>query len=456
MNTQRLNQKGITLCLIALLAGCSSLDSQQHYSQQANEVLVPDNWSQSDAYQNRTFTNQLLTIVDQPSVSELVKQTLAANYDLRRTAITLKQAQLLQVQSGIAERPSLDAKYSAQRAKQGKISSSQTVSLDLSWELDVWGRLADATDASIANTRAAELDLQAARNSLAARVVQAWLDIVYRAEIIRVEQEWVKSLTNTEEIIKEQVLDGVKEPADLDTARAETEKTRATLANRIYQQKIAMRKLNVLRGRSDHDLSELSMTLPDIAHPPVQLPGKVIGSRPDLIAAYQRVLQADKNTSVAYKELLPKFTLTASVSRTGNSMDQLLNNSSAWSLLGNITAPLFNRDKLKTSAEIEQLKAESSYLAYQNTLLNALSEVENAFDQEASYRQQQSHLKKALDFSLASMGNYQERYQDGVSDILTLLTAKQSAFQARIQLLQTEQARFSNRITLGLALGMGV
>lgn len=446
----------MSLSLVVLLGGCSTINSNQPFSEREAEVDIPANWQAADEYVNAEFPSQLLALIEQESVVRLVEQTLAVNYDLRRTAIRLEEARLLQYQADINDRPTVNAKFEGQHSKQGQTTSQQTLTLDMSWELDVWGRLADASDAAMANTQASELDYQYARNSLAARVIQAWLDISYRAKIIEVEKQWIANLVSTEEIIKEQVVDGTKELADLDAARAATARVRATQEARIHSQNRALRNLNVLRGQTGTEVEGAPADLPQISAPPIQLSGDLIGSRPDLIAAYQRIVAADKNTAVAYKELLPKFTLTASISRSGTSMNQLLENSSVWNLIGGITAPLFDRGRLKSNAEIAELKAESSYLAYQNSLLTAITEVENAMDNEASLLRQQEYLQQAYDFSQSSMRNYQVRYQDGVSGILSLLAAKQAAFQAHIQLLETEKARFSNRITLGLALGMGV
>ena len=119
-------------------------------------------------------------------------------------------------------------------------------------------------------------------------------------------------------------------------------------------------------------------------------------------------------------------------------------------------SPLFNAGKLKTEAQIADLETELQYLKYQQTLLNALNEVETALGQEASLAEQQTQLAHALRHSDASLQHYQARYREGLNDIIDLLNAQQSRFNTRIQLLQTQQARLNNRIILALALGMGV
>ncbi len=258
---------GVLLSLLVLLSGCNAINSHQVFSERQSDIEIPTSWQSADTYVNSEFSNQLLALVEQEPVAQLVDQALAANYDLRRTAIRLEEARLLQYQAGINDRPAVNAKFEGQRSKQGQTTSQQTLSLDMSWELDVWGRLADANSAAIANTQASKLDYQSARNSLAARVIQAWLDISYRAKIIDVEKQWIANLISTEEIIKEQVIDGTKEQADLDAARAATAKVRASLESRIHSQSRALRSLNVLRGQTGTNIDGVPAVLPQISAP---------------------------------------------------------------------------------------------------------------------------------------------------------------------------------------------
>ncbi|WP_155160348.1 TolC family protein [Sansalvadorimonas verongulae] len=102
------------------------------------------------------------------------------------------------------------------------------------------------------------------------------------------------------------------------------------------------------------------------------------------------------------------------------------------------------------------MQAEQSYLAYKDVVLTALNEVETSLGSEATLAEQQTFLRTALTHSENSLNYYQGLYRDGVGEILDLLNAQQRVYDARIQLLQTQQARLTNRITLSLALGKGV
>ncbi|NOH31667.1 TolC family protein [Vibrio mediterranei] len=440
---------------VVLISGCSSFNPPR-YSEKHISPRIPNQWDNAKSYVNSNFSTQLLELVNNDELSVLVHDTLESNYDLRQTALRLRQADLIALQRNNYLQPSLSTNYQASRDTSSTISNSHKLSLDLSWELDVWGRLADKSRAASSRAKSAELDYLYARSSLAARVIQAWLDIQYRAAMINVEKQWIVSLLDTEEVITSQILDGSKEHADLDTARAATERVKAGLVARQQQQLAAIRSLNALRGNTSKDYRISSHALPTIPTPILKLPGEMVGSRPDLLSAYQSILAADTDTSVAYKELLPKITLTASLYRLGTYPDALSQTPSLWSLMGGVTAPIFNQNSIKTNAKVAALKAEDSYINYQKKLVSALTEVNIALDKEYYLTLQEQHYKDAKDYSNSSMKNYEYLYQEGTSDIIALLVAKQSVYQSTIQLLQTQQARFSNRVSLGLALGMGV
>ena len=127
-----------------------------------------------------------------------------------------------------------------------------------------------------------------------------------------------------------------------------------------------------------------------------------------------------------------------------------------WSVLGSISAPLFQGGKLKSNAEIAELTTEQSYWAYQETLLNAVNEVENSIGQESALALQQEHLNEALSSAKRSIASYEEKYRKGLVDIFDLLTVQQQTYDAEAQLTNTTYQRLLNRIELGLALGLGV
>lgn len=456
---------GALISILSALCACSSY-SPDVSQRQHSALSIPKQWQRvthSNTTQhliktspNTGLSNQLLQLINDPQLEKLVEQTLLNNYDLQRTAIRVREQQLIAHQIYANRSPIIDLNLTSQREKNPQIYNQHQLSLNLSWEIDVWGRLADANTAAAKRTQIAELDYQAAQDSLVARVVQQWIDISVREQILMTENTWLASLKATEATITERYIDGLGNIADLDAAHATTERILARIVARQQTQHTAYQHLAMLQGSTDTTALPDANTQLNIAAPPSILPADLIAHRPDLKAAYHAITAADSEAAAAYKQLLPSFNLSSSLSQTRPHISDLLSGSTAWSLLTRLSAPVFNAGRIKSVAKVAELQAERSYLHYQQTLLTALTEVENALGQEAALAIQQQHYQNTFNHAESSSLYYQARYKAGLTDILDLLNAEQSAFEARIQLLQTQQARLTNRISLGLALGLGV
>jgi outer membrane protein TolC len=154
--------------------------------------------------------------------------------------------------------------------------------------------------------------------------------------------------------------------------------------------------------------------------------------------------------------MLPSFSLSASLTDIADSPSEALLTNPLWSILGDISAPLFQGGKLKSQAEIAELTTEQTFWVYQETLLNAVNEVENAAGQEYSLERQQEHLNDAFNSAKRSFTSYEEKYRQGLVDIFDLLTVQQQTYDIEAQLINATYQRLINRIDLGLALGLGV
>ena len=111
---------------------------------------------------------------------------------------------------------------------------------------------------------------------------------------------------------------------------------------------------------------------------------------------------------------------------------------------------------LRAQVDIAKLNAEQAFWNYQDILLTAVNEVEDTLGQEQSLNTQQEQLKLALQSAQRSFSNYQSKYQQGLVDILDLLTVQQTVYDLQAQLTQLHYTLQTNRIDLGLALGLGV
>jgi len=213
----------------------------------------------------------------------------------------------------------------------------------------------------------------------------------------------------------------------------------------------------VLAGRYPAALIQTSGDLPPLPPPvPAGLPAELVGRRPDLAAARERLLAADARLASARAALYPRLSLTASGGRSSGELGDLLDGEFAvWNLVGNLSQPLFQGGRLRAGVDLASAGREGAVAAYAQTLLQAYAEVESALDAETYLQTQEQALCSAADEALAARRLAEERYARGLTDMVTLLTAQNSAFESESRWLATRRQQLEARLDLHLALGGG-
>jgi len=449
---------GRLLLQLVAVAGLSACATQPAiYSQKASEQVLPSQWQVG--FELSGDTTSLLSLVPGLPINSLLKDALTHNPGLKQTALLMEQAQWQVERQQGANLPNLELSTSGQRTKQvagGTDYNSQIdVQLKSRWELDLWGKLADEVSRAEYSYQATADDLEYARRSLVANTIKTWLTWVSSREKLFIEQRRLAVQLQNQQIIEQRYRRGLGNLQDLDTAKSQWQQTRANA--QALQQTVQenLRNLQQLAG-SLSPLQQVPALWPEIVFPELKLPAQLIGQRPDLQAAFKRIQVADAASKVAYKSLLPSFTLDLSTSLTGASAHKALNGDPGWQLLGQLTQPLFQAGRLQANLALAELAAEQSYWAYQQTLLTAVLEVESSLDKEKSLSSQQSALEKAGQYAELSEQHLLARFRQGLASLLELHTAQQTSFNVRSQLLDIRLSRAINRINLGVAMGLPV
>lgn len=433
------------------LTACSSQPSYQGPTTEAS-LQQHSQWQyQQD---NAEQANYITDLVEVQGLSELINQALKNNPSLNQVHVALKLAYAQRDVTAASQWFSIDAGFDAQRSETSGTEYSS--SIDVSWEADIWQKIADNVAAQDMTVASEQATLQAAKDTLVATVIRTYLNIILQHDLLAIEQQRLVVLENNEQSIIERYQYGLEDLEDLDTARTDTASTRATIAQ--YQEDLAQAKraLVLLLGVDEIEKLPTISSFPKVMQPLSALPKQDLARRPDLQSAYYTIQAKRYLVDVAYKDLLPSISLSASLSDLAKTPRQALLTSPVWSLLGGITAPLFQGGALKAQVEIAKLDAEDAFWQYQDTLLSAVNEVENALGQEQSLTEQQQHITRALENAKRSYSNYQSKYQQGLVDILELLSVQQQMYDLQAQLSQLNYTLLTNRIDLGLALGLGV
>lgn len=449
INPERYLKKLAYLPLL-MLSACSITPEQPDYVE-----LISAEQQRVNEWQNlpqQTHVAYLNDLVDSDMFDELLKIAMQSNPDLQQMLLTLQIRQSQRIQASGEKRPFISAGASAQNS-----SDSDTrfgADLSISWQADLWGKLAD-------NERAADLDIteqsllyQSARDTLAAEVMQVWLTLIAQQRALDIEQQRQASLQQTEFFILQRYRQGLGTLEDLDSARSAVASSSAdieALTESFRQQTI---QLKTLVGQVNNPEFTLPADYPDVVIPAIDLPEQTLNRRPDLRAAYAAIQASSARTEVAYKDLLPSLSLQAVLEDVGSSPRASLFTAPVWSLLGQLTAPLYQGGQLRAEAEIRELETAISYQQYRDTLLNAVTEIEQALSQEQALVKQQQHIETALASAENNLRQYQANYRSGLLTILDLLTVQQQTYNLQAQLDELIYQRLLNRISLGLALGL--
>lgn len=434
-----------------LLTACGAFQAQPDYlSATEKERQDIEAWSQISGGSDTAYLNDL---VNSPDLDVLIAEAQTSNPSLQQTLLSLKILQAQYQATRADQLPDVDAGFSASKTENADTVYSGSV--EISWELDLWSRIANQTSAAASDVAEQQALYQSARDTLTAEVMQGWLQLVNLQRSIVIEEQRVNLLEKNEQWVIQRYRSGLGDLEDLDSAKSSAASARATLEAKRESLQQQQRAMNVLLGRGQ-GTQLIVADYPAVLLPLTELPEQTLQRRPDLKAAFLAIQANDFRTKVAYKEMLPSISLGAALTDAGTSPGEALLTNPLWSLLGQLTAPLFRGGELQANADAAELTTAQSYQAYRETLLTAVQEVEDAIGQESSLAKQQEHIESALQSAQRNLEQYQQKYRNGLVSVLDLLDVQQSAFNLESQLNDLIYQRLNNRITLGLALGLGI
>ncbi len=434
------------------VTACVAMPAQEDYLQQIqHEQSQVTPWTQINTATTQTA---LTDLIQSESLDQLLETAFANNPSLQQTLLTLQIRQAQLSQTDAARLPQISAGFSA--ANEQDTTASYSSNISINWQLDLWGKLKADSQAASLDIDQQQLLYQSSRDTLASQVINAWLNLTATQHAIEIEQKRLSTLTQNETFILQRYRSGIGNLEDLDNARSAVSQSKASLENNRESYRQQHRQFRQLLGQSELPSIIETPTYPEVQLSLADMPQQTLARRPDLQAAYIAIQAASLRTEVAYKDLLPSLDLGAALTDSASTPHESLLASPVWSLLGQLTAPLFQGGELRAATEIAELNTAYSYQSYRETLLTAINEIEQTLSLETTLDIQQQHIRQALKNSQNSLEQYQRSYRNGLVDILDLLAVQQQTYDLEAQLDDLIYQQLSNRINLGLALGLGV
>ncbi len=425
--------------------------------------VTPALWvADSISSQNEVSANWLASFRD-PQLNILVAEALRYNNSLAQAEARLAaaRASARSVRSGLF--PTLDGTANATGSRtvvpqavgaDANTTTTLSVGLQTSWEIDIWGRVRNRVGAAQADADASASDVAAARLSLAASTAQAWFALIEARVQTEIAQEDVENREGSLRLIQRRFASGLSGSLDLRLARSDLATRRAALESRAQVEKETARALEILLGRYPAAALGYDHALPPLPPlPGTGAPAELLTRRPDIQAAERRLEAAGLRAHDARKALLPRITLTGNATSTDTAFAELFDlEQLAGNLIAGLVQPIFRGGQVLADAEAARARAEEAVYFYVQTVLTAFEEAENALAAEARLTARLTALAMSYEEALAAEELTQRDYRQGLTTIFNLLDAQARRFSAQSALAAAERERLTNRVRLHLAI----
>ena len=342
----------------------------------------------------------------------------------------------------------------------GGFVTTYSLGFDASWELDIFGGTRRQMQRAAARTEAAVWNARDAQVSLVAEVVDDYFQIrqaqarelVARAEVAR--------QTRNLQIMGETAQVGLVPEGDTIRQRAQLAQAQASVGPIVAEGKSQMHALAILLARTPDsmilELSQPGVALPTPPIVPAGLPSELLRRRPDVRAAERNLAASTADIGVAVADLYPKFSLTGLADLISTKLSNLFSSDSLQvNGSAKATFPILDFGRRKGVVAQRKAQADEAYYQYQQTVLGALKDVEDALIRIRTEQQRNAQLRGGLADAERGLAAVDARYRTGLNDFTTVLNAQQSVLQDRDQLEQSDAQLRRDLVSLYKALGGG-
>ncbi|MBJ2174080.1 efflux transporter outer membrane subunit [Aureibaculum sp. A20] len=424
------------------------------------ENLPTDSLSIADVSWETLFTDSYL--------KEYIKEGLQNNMDVRIAIQQMAMAQAYAKQGKAGYLPSVDIGANVTHQELSKnsqfgafLTNTSTDQYDLtanlSWEADIWGKIRSNKRATQAAYLQSVSGHQAVKTQLISSIANTYYNLLALDAQLEVTKETIATRDSSVTTIKALKEAGQVTQVAVDQNIAQFNSAKALqvdIETAIFKTE---NTLSILLGKAPQHFERNTLTVQKIDQE-IQLgvPATLLSNRPDVMAAEYGLIQSFELTNVARSNFYPSLTLTASGGFQSLELDQLLNANSLFAnIIGGLTQPLFNQRKLKTQKEVAIAQQEQALLQFKKSLLIAGSEVSNALFSYESETKKYEFRKNEVEALRAAESNSEELLKNGYANYLDLLTARQSALSAELNIIDSQLQQLVSVVDLYEALGGG-
>lgn len=471
MKPQLLTLKLLPLAFAVALAGCAS-----------DHGLKPDATVAQPGSLNATRSLSAVTVspaawpsatwwssLGDQQLNALIDEALRDSPDLQVAAARAHQATAAADAADADRSAYIGADANVSRSRLAKVqdpllegdrySTLRSAEVTFDYTFDLWGGERAAWEAALGQARAAEVDRQAARLTLAVDVARAYSDLGHAYIAADLAQEDLSRTRRMLELGRQRLAAGIDSQYQLQQTESLEASAQEQAINADKELRSARIALAILLGKGPDRASEIAR--PQVLKPaavalPSQLPADLLGRRPDLIAARWRVEAASRNVEVSKTRFYPNLNLTAAAGSQSMLGDALFGSASRFfNIAPAVSLPLFDGGRLRAGLDASDADYELAVAQYNKALVGALGDVADAINRLEALGRQVDAKQHAADVARQSFDTATQRYGSGIGNYLDVLTIEQQLLGAQQQLAALNAQRIDVSIQLMQALGGG-
>ena len=432
-------------------------------------VETPETWRIEEKTAQDMANTAWWRQFDDPVLNELIATAINENKDLLIAAARVDQyaAQFGVVRADLYPQVSASAQFGQQQVTEksgnpfpagyNSVYGNQQITLNATWELDIWGRIRRSTESARASLLSSEEGRRGVILTLVSSVASAYVNLRNLDKQLDISRQTAELRKGSYELFTLRFEAGVINEMELAQSRSEYEQALATIPQ--IQKNIALQEnaLNVLLGRNPGPVSR-GRSFDDLKLPiiPEGLPSDLLERRPDIKQAEQNLIAANAQIGVAKAAYFPSISLTGFFGVASSDFSDLFTGSAkVWQYSAPITAPIFTAGKISSQVKVTEAVQRQYLFQYQQTIQTAFREVNDALAGQNLTRKQLDAQKQRVLALRTYAGLARERFDNGYSSYIEVLDAERSLFDVELAYVQTQGGLFQALIGLYKAMGGG-
>jgi NodT family efflux transporter outer membrane factor (OMF) lipoprotein len=458
---------GLPLVLAAALGGCALFAPAPDLSQRVSHVEIPAVW-QRDAPQTPAQTPELQELarwwqrLEDPLLNELIERGLSSAPDVRAAQARLRQVRASRDATASGWFPGLSFSSGASRSP-GNGAATRTnysAGFDASWEPDIFGGVRHAVSGAESDLAAQLARLEDVQVTLAAEIARNYVEYRATQERLEIAHRNTASQQETLNITRWRAEAGLVTQLDVEQGRAALEQTRATIPTLEHTLTTSGHSLEILLGLPPDSLAlQLAppRSLPEAPQSiAIGIPSEALRRRPDVRAAEQSLLAETARVHERVAARYPSLRLSGHFGWQGDSFSSLGDPSTiVRSLAASLAATLFDGGRIRSQIESQDAAQEQALISYEQSLLTALGDVENALSAYATGRRRQENRLQAADAARNAAQMANQMYQSGLADFQKVLDTQRTLLSAEDSLVVSQSDILTSVIQLYKSLGGG-